>query len=388
MQKIKLLQITTVPMSLHKLMKGQPQFFQQNNFEVFLASAQGKEIQDIEKETGIKVNTLPLTRKVSPFVDLIAIWKTYKLIKKIKPDIVHSITPKAGMVSMIAACLAKTPVRMHTFTGLIFPSKKGLFKKILIYIDKLICFCATHVYPEGSGVRKDMMNYKITNKPLKVLANGNINGIDLSYYNSQLFTQSQNEELRKKLQINSKDFVFTFIGRLVSDKGINELITAFTNLQQKYANIKLLLVGTEEPELDPLQAQTREEIHKNPNIITTGWVDDVRPYLAISDLFVFPSYREGMPNVVIQAGAMGLTSIVTDINGSNEIIIHNKNGLIVPVKDIKALETAMKLLLTDHQLRQNLTARSRELIKKRFDQKFVWQALLKEYQQLYKNAYQ
>ena len=385
---MKLLRITTVPISLHKLLQGQPQYMMQNGMEVVLASAEGKEIPEIEKNTGLKVHILPLTRKISPFTDLKALWQTYKLIKKEKPDIVHTHTPKAGIVGMLAAKLARVPIRMHTVAGLPLMQATGPKRKILNAVERLTSWAATGVYPNSHSLADYMIQEKLVPKTkVKVLANGSSNGIDLSYYNPQLFTQSQKEELRSELQINSKDFIFTFVGRLVSDKGINELVQAFTKLQKQVPDIKLLLVGSEEPELDPLRPQTREAIHKNPDIITTGWVDDVRPYFAISDLFVFPSYREGMPNVVMQAGAMGLPSIVTDINGSNEIITDGENGLIIPVKSVEALKDAMLLLLNDHKLRQSMDEKARPLIESKYKQEVVWQALLEEYRRLYNGAY-
>ncbi len=385
---MKLLRITTVPISLQKLLQGQPQYMMQNGIEVVLASAEDKEILEIEKATGLKVHILPLTRKISPLTDIRAVWKTYQLIKKEKPDIVHTHTPKAGIVGMLAAKLADVPIRMHTVAGLPLMQATGLKRKLLNAVERLTAWAATDVYPNSYHLADFMIQEKLVPKTkVKVLANGSSNGIDLSYFNPEHFSKEQNAVLRAKLNIKPTDIVLLFIGRLVGDKGINELVQAFTKLQKQIPDIRLLLLGSEEPELDPLQALTHEEIHNSSNIITTGWVDDVRPYLAISDLFVFPSYREGMPNVVMQAGTMGLASIVTDINGSNEIIIHNQNGLIIPVKDRKTLESAMERLITDHQLRQKLATQSRELIQKRFDQKLVWQALLEEYRQLYNDAY-
>lgn len=385
----KLLRIATVPVSLHILLKGQFTYMQQNGFEVFLASSEGKEIELIEKETGIKVNTLPLKRNISILNDLKALWATYILIRNIKPDIVHTLTPKAGLIGMVASCLARVPIRIHTFTGLIFPSKKGIFQKLLIKMDQLLCLCATHINPEGQGVKNDLISYKITSKPLNIIANGNVNGIDISHFNKNQFSNEAIQTLKQQFNIQPNDFVFCFIGRLVGDKGINELVTAFQNLSIKTPlslgdglRVRLLLVGTEEPELDPLLPETQKIIKENPHIIIAGWQDDVRLYLAISDVFVFPSYREGMPNVVLQAGAMGLPQIVTDINGSNEIIIHKKNGLIIPKKNTDALQSAMLELIKNPDLKTKLAQNARKMIVERFDQKMVWEALLHEYQQI------
>jgi len=316
--------------------------------------------------------------------DLKSLWKLYFYFKKEKPLIVHSITPKAGLLSMIAAKMANVPIRMHTFTGLIFPTRTGPMKKLLITMDKLLCYCATHVYPEGNGVRNDLINYKITTKPLKILANGNVNGIDLDYFDPQLISEEEKNELRKKNDIHPGDFVFLFIGRLVKDKGINELIKAFKKFNGK--NVKLLLVGPLETEQDPLLPETLREISENKNIVAVGFQKDVRPYFAISDVLVFPSYREGFPNVVMQAGAMNLPSIVTDINGCNEIIINNQNGIIIPAKNDLILQQAMSKIFEDEEFRNLLEKNSRKMIADRFQQKVVLEALLNEYQTLENNV--
>ena len=376
----KLLRITTVPISLHKLLQGQATFMQKNGFQVFLASAAGKEIEQVEKETGLKVKTLPLTRKIAPFTDLKALWRTYRYIKKLKPEIVHTHTPKAGIVGMLASKLASVPIRMHTVAGMPLLEAKGMKRTILDLVEKLTYWSATNVYPNSVGLKEIIIQNKLTKpKKLKVIANGSSNGINTKHFSPENFSATDQQKLKNKLNISEQDFVFVFVGRLVGDKGINELVEAFIKLNKQTRNTKLLLVGNEEPELDPLLPQIQQEIQNNPNIITTGWVEDVRPYLAVSDVFIFPSYREGMPNVVLQAGAMGLPQIVTDINGSNEIIIDKENGLIIPVKDTKALLDAMQNIYTDNDLRNTLAKNARELILSRFEQQLVWDALLAEY---------
>ena len=385
MNKPKLLRITTVPISLYKLLQGQPQYMQQKGFEVILASANGKEIEQIEKNTGLKVNILPLTRKISPVTDLKAVYQTYKLIKKHQPDIVHTHTPKAGIIGMLAAKLAGVPIRMHTVAGMPLMETKGLKRKILNLVEKLTYWCATGVYPNSYGLKAFILGNKFTRpEKVKVIAHGSSNGIDTNYFNPALFSENEKTELKRLLGISNKDFVFIFVGRLVSDKGLNELISTLNRLSHEVTHIKLLLIGNEEPKLDPLLPQTRKIIRENKNIISTGWVEDVRPYFAVSNALVFPSYREGLPNVVLQANAMGLPAIVTDINGSNEIINQKENGCIIPVKDPDKLYEAMKKFISDRDLIHQMKLKTRPNIVNRYEQKIVWQALLNEYQQLLK----
>lgn len=380
----KIIRLSTVPVSLNVLLKGQLKFLN-NYFIVHAVSGKGQDLEEVAKREGVIVDFIDMERNISPLKDIISLIRLYFYFKKVNPLIVHSITPKAGLLSMMAAKMACVPIRIHTFTGLIFPTRKGLIKKILILMDKLLCKCATNIYPEGQGVKNDLINYRITSKILHIIANGNVNGIDVEYFSKKNISEDERIKLKSDLGITEKDFVFVFVGRLVGDKGINELITAFQKIE-KGNTIKLVLVGSQEDDLDPLQKETLLEIQSNPNIIAVGHQRDVRSFLAISDVLVFPSYREGFPNVVMQAGAMELPSIVTDINGCNEIIIEGKNGVIIPVKDSCAIYEAMKNIMNNDVFRTCLKQNSRSMIVSRYEQDMVWKAILAEYEKLEQNV--
>ena len=320
--KPKLVRTSTVAISLNILLKGQLKFLS-NHYDVVAVSGTDAHLENVVLQEGGRVFNLPMQRSINPIKDLVSLWKLYRFFCSERPKIVHSITPKAGLLSMTAAYFARVPIRIHTFTGLIFPSKTGIFQKLLILLDKLLCFFSTNIYPEGEGVKKDLISYGITNKPLAIVANGNVNGIDTNYFDPKLFTPRKKLLLRSSLGINESDFVFIFVGRLVGDKGINELVAAFKKLQYATSypfNVSLILVGSLEENLDALKPKTIEEISGNINIKSIGFKTDVRPYFAIADVLAFPSYREGFPNVVLQAGAMGLPSIVTNINPTTIIL--------------------------------------------------------------------
>ena len=387
---MKLVRISTVPISLNILLKGQLRFLNQF-YEVTAISGAGMDLDEVREREGVKTHVVEIERQISPIKDLISLWKLYLFFKKEKPEMIHSITPKAGLLSMIAGKFARVPVRMHTFTGLVFPYKKGLFQKILILTDKILCAAATHIYPEGEGVKNDLQKFNITSKPLKVIGNGNVNGINTSYFSAENFAEKDKELLKSQLGIAAEDFVFIFVGRLVGDKGINELVEAFCQLtslpsEGRGASAaktpKLLLVGPLETELDPLLPETLKRISQHPGIISVGFQKDVRPYFAISDCLAFPSYREGFPNVVMQAGAMDLPSVVTDINGCNEIIIEGENGTIIPVKNTAALYKAMEKMLRDEKGFLKMKENARRMITSRYEQSVVWSALLEEYQKI------
>lgn len=383
MTKPKLIRITTVPISLKTLLKGQHRFMFQNGFEVIGVSSSGKDLQDVEQHETIRVAVLEMTRTISPISDLKSLWEFYALCKRERPTIVHSHTPKAGIVGMLGAKLAGVPVRLHTVAGLPLMEATGMKRKILDFVEKITYRCATKVYPNSRGLYDFILANNYTEKEkLQVIANGSSNGIDTHYFDPALFSEVQKLELKQSLLLQPNDFVFVFVGRLVGDKGINELISGFTHLKPETLSLKLLLVGSLEGELDPLQPETLKVIETHPNIISVGFQSDVRPYFAISDCLVFPSYREGFPNVVMQAGAMGLPSIVTDINGCNEIIVEGENGTIIPVKNVAAIVQAMQKMCSDiayyNQLRQN----ARRMIQSRYEQRVVWEALLEEYKRL------
>ena len=381
----KLIRLTTVPMSLQYLIKGQPRFM--NDFFDILCVSSGpkNELDKVAGYEGVKVKQVEMTRQITPVKDLISLIKLIRLFKKEKPAIVHTHTPKAGILGMLGSYLAGVPIRLHTVAGMPLMESKGVKHCILEAVEKLTYACAIKVYPNSTGLEQFILQHKYAYaEKIKVITNGSSNGIDTIYFDPNQFSKEHKQVLRHDLGIQEDDFVLIFVGRLVGDKGINELVKAFKSLSHgerhwERPDLRLLLVGPFESKLDPLESDTLKEIESNRNIITTGFQADVRPYFAISNALAFPSYREGFPNVVMQAGAMGLPSIVTDINGCNEIIENNKNGLIIPVKNKEALQRALLRLAEDKKLYYHLQSQSRKMITSRYEQKLVWEALLEEY---------
>lgn len=379
--KPKIIRITTVPVAMYKILKGQLKFLNQY-FEVIGICSDGQYYDELVKSEEIRLIAVEIRREISIWKDFLAILKLMRIFRSEKPDIIHSHTPKAGLLAMIAGKLAGVPIRIHTFTGLRFETAHGLFRKLLIWMDRMTCWCATNIIPEGDGVQHTLRRNKVTRKELKKILNGNINGIDTEYFNPDAISIEIQQELKISLGINNRDFVLCFIGRVVGDKGVNELIGAFDQLSQKYETIKLLIVGPFEPDLDPLQKRTLEIIERNSRIIFVGLQQDVRPYLSISNLFVLASYREGFPNVVLQAGAMGIPSVVSDISGCNEIISKDYNGMVIPPRQEKALYKAIDTLYMNRETLAKYASNSRGIIVEKFKREDVWNAILKEYRTL------
>lgn len=372
--KKKIIRSVTVPQSIGFFeevmmkMKG-------TGYEIVVVTSPGKELDAFRhKYPQEKAIEVPMERRISLVKDLNSLWQMIKVLREDKPYMVHSMTPKAGLLSMIAGWLTGVPIRVHTFTGLVWPTETGLKRKILMATDWLTCACATHVIPEGQGVMNDLQQH-ITHKSMKVLGYGNVKGVDMEHFNPARFAHVQKD---------GNKFRFVFVGRIVGDKGINELVEAFVRLNNEYPNTQLTLVGKYEKNLDPVKPESLNVIEDHSCIDACGprYGDDLLVEYMKSDCFVMPSYREGFPNTVMEAGAMGLPSVVTDINGSREIIINNENGLIVPSKDSDALYEAMKLMVVDSFAREKMAANARPLIESRFEKSFVQGCLIKFYEEI------
>ena len=345
-------------------------------FEIVAISSPGIELYKLN-ELGVKPIAVTMKIRVSPFMDLKSLWRLLLFFRKERPYMVHSMTPKAGLLCMFAAWLVRVPRRVHTFTGLVWPTSKGLTRRILMLTDWLTCACATHIIPEGQGVMDDLR--KVTYKPMRVLGYGNVRGVDM-----QKFSRRDEVMILAKQLLKKNTFTFLFVGRLVKDKGINELVSVFETLHKHCQHVRLVLVGEKEDNLDPLYPETDNTIGNNLAIEAVGakYGDELLAYYAASDCFVFPSYREGFPNVVLEAGAMGLPSIVTDINGSREIIEHGRNGWIIPPKDETALYEAMENVLLDYKHTRYVAGNARQMIANRYEKSFVQQCLYDFYDEI------
>lgn len=372
--KRKIIRTVTVPQSI-VFFEEVMMRLKEDGYEVLVVTSPGKEMETFkQRHPQDKAIEVPMERRISFCKDIKSLWQMIKVMRNEKPYMVHSMTPKAGLLSMVSGWLTGVPVRVHTFTGLVWPTENGLKRKILMATDWLTCACATHVIPEGQGVMSDLQQH-ITHKPMKVLGYGNVMGVDMERFNPKRFAGvKKNEDV----------FRYVFVGRIVGDKGINELVEAFVKLNKEYPATRLTLVGKHEVNIDPINPDILRQIEDYPCIEACGpkYGDGLLAEYLRSDCFVMPSYREGFPNTVMEAGAMGLPSVVTDINGSREIIIHGENGLVVPSKDANALYEAMKQMLQDTSAREKMAVNARPLIESRFEKSFVQDCLIRFYDEI------
>lgn len=379
--KPKLLRITTVPQSLYKLLEGQLEYMSMY-FDVFAVSSPTEDfLKRLSERENVSTYAISMKRGISPIKDLIAIYKMCRYIAKIKPDIVHTHTPKAGLVGIIAARLMQVPVRLHTVAGLPLETRQGFKKKLLLLVEKIIYKNTTKVYPNSRGLYKFILENNLAKeRKLKIIGKGSSNGINLEVFTENAHLISISEDLKIKHKISSSDFVFLFIGRIVRDKGIEELLLAFDNLSSTQPNTKLVILGRMEPDLDPISKNALDILDSNKDIILPGYQKDIRPYLSMSDAFVFPTYREGLPNVLLQAQSFSMPCVVTRVNGNTDIVEEGVNGVFVDRGNSKELLNAMLLVRNNHELRDRISNNARKVIEKNYDQKYLWKELLSEYQ--------
>lgn len=381
--KYRLVRMTAASMALKVSTRGQPKYMSEHGFDVTMISSDGWELPAVIALEGCPHIELKLTRKLSPFADAIAIYKLYRIFKKMKPHIIHTENLKANLVGPIAGYLAGVPVRIQTMAGLVSPMKKG-FKGWLIRQAEILSFkFCTDVWPNSNT----SMDYMVKTGMIKaskatVIGRGSTNGIDLERFNPKAIKEDRLEEIKKTVDYKPSDEILLFAGRMVKDKGVEELIAAFERLQAEFPHCKLVLLGPQEADLDPLKPETISAISNNKRIIHIEWTDEVEYYLAISTLFVFPSYREGFPNVIMQAGAMKCPVVCSEIVGNIDIVTHEVNGILHKVQDENALYDAVYFALKNKEHMQKLAIKLHSDMVTYYDRYTLYELYIKHYKEL------
>jgi glycosyltransferase involved in cell wall biosynthesis len=377
----KIIRVTTVPMALKVLLRGQMRYMKKAGFEVIMVSADGEELEDVLQYEDCPHHIVPMTRQITPIADSQSLWKLYRFLKKEKPDIVHSHTPKAGLMAMLAAKFAGVKIRVHTIAGLRFMTATGFTRKILIRMEKITANAATHVWPNSKSLLKYVQDNKLVKaSKLEVIGKGSSNGIDLTRFSKIALSD---EGIQKAKQVISYDPALTYIlsvGRIVKDKGISELANAFASLYKENDKLRLVLVGTFEEKLDPLDEEVMRLVKTHPGIILAGWHDEVEYFMSIADILVHPSHREGFPNVVLQAGAMECPIVCSRIEGNIDIVDEDINGLIFTAKDENDLYQKLKQAIAEPATMKQRAALLRKKIEENFDRIFVQEQLRKKYE--------
>jgi glycosyltransferase involved in cell wall biosynthesis len=339
----KLIRITTAPLSLKYLLSNQMKYMNENGFEVIMVSSEGKEWPDLLANEGCEHRIVQMTRKITPFRDLKSLWELYRLFKKEKPDIVHSHTPKGGLLGMLAAKMAGVKIRIHTIAGLRFMTATGMTKKVLVFMEKLTAKAAHHVWPNSYSLLNYVRQHKLVSEnKLHVIGHGSSNGVDLNRYSVQALKPAKINEIKKMLNYDESLCYLLNMGRIVKDKGVNEVFKAFKIVYSENPQLRLIVLGAFEDDLDPISDEARETLKTHPAIIHIDWSDYVEYFMHLSHLLVHASYREGFPNTLLQTGAMGCPIVCSAIEGSVDIVSHGETGLLFEPKNAEDLLEKLK----------------------------------------------
>ena len=378
----KLIRITTVPLSLKLLLTDQMKFMKTSGWEVIMVSADGREVNEVVRREGCEHRVIPFTRKITPLKDLYCIWLLFKLFKEEKPDIVHTHTPKAGLLGMIAAAMAGIPIRVHTLAGLPYLMTAKRKRKMLVAMEKLTFRACTELWPNSFSLKEFILaeNLVETSK-IKVIEDGSSNGVNLEAFDRNQLKENHLVAAMMRVAPGENDFIVLAVGRLVKDKGIEDLVEAF--LQSKIINkSKLVLLGSFEQDLNPLAGDVIRKINDHPRIVHIEWSDHVSHYMAISDVLVHASHREGFPNVLLEAGAISCPIICSDIPGNTDLVDHQKSGLVFPVKDKQALQEALEFAFVKKEKMYSFADELYKEVALKYNRTRLHQAILENYQRL------
>lgn len=381
MKKKKFFITTTVSISL-SFFKGQCS--QLNNiYDVCAISTPSPDLISFAKSEGIKYKGLKMEREISLFSDLIALCRWLGLLFLQRPYLVHANTPKASLLAMIASWVTFRPIRIYMCHGLRYQGCTGIKRKILTWMERITCFCANHVICVSQGIQEQLAEDRIC--PLKksqVILNGSANGVDTDWFNPDLINENT---IKDQYGIKKGDIVVVFIGRIVRDKGIEELIDVTISLHKENMPIKLLIVGGRENNLDALSQCTENKIAENDYIIECGRQKDVRPFIKAATMLILPSYREGFGQVLIEANSLGIPVIASNIIGCKNIIVEGTNGLLCAPHNFQSLYETIMTLLTNTELYNSMKKKCRPYVINKFDRKKVSKAYVEYYSSLIKN---
>ena len=373
LKKISIARVSTVPFFVNTQLTSQIEYLANSGCDVTVICSDG----DIKAKN---VNFLPveIPRKVNLIKDFQACYKLYTTFKSQGFDVVHSTTPKAGLLCSLAGFFSRTPVRIHTFTGQTWAEEKGWKRQFFKLIDKLIVALNTHSYADSPSQRQFLINEKIARpNKLTCLGQGSLSGVDLQRFDPEIWLKEKSE-IVEKLSISKEAFVYLFVGRVTIDKGIRELLEAFSKVLAVIPSAMLIVVG-------PIEDGVKNLIEKYQKLlgqalVINGFSAEPEKFFAIADVLVLPSYREGFGTTVIEAAAMGLPTIGTDIYGLKDAILDKTTGVLVPVRKVEQLYDSMLNLQTDLELRLRLSKNSKERAENLFSSEFLSKLTLQEYQ--------
>ena len=376
---IRVVNIVTSSLTV-RFLEGQPEYFKKKGLEVILMSSPGEELSKAQYD-GVQTVAVPMAREISPWSDLVSLWRTWRVLWRLRPAITNVATPKAGLLGGIAAWLCRIPIRYYTLLGLRCETTVGLKRKLLLLTERVACLCAHRVICVSESLKQKAIDLGVVDEGRTiVLGSGGFRGVDEKRFAPTAEALRQACQLRQDLGIPQEAPVVGFVGRLTRDKGIAELVDAYSRLRTRFPKLRLLLVGDLE-EADPLPLETLSVIQRDPQIIRSGFVKDPIPYYRILDVLAFPTHREGFGNAAMEAHAVGKPVVATWVTGIVDSVIDGVTGILVPVGDVDALAGALELVLADQSLAAALGSAGRERALREFRQERIWEAIVQEYSQ-------
>ena len=380
---VRVCRVVTVPITFATLLRQQMKVIADKGFDLTLVCSPGSELDSVARECGASAHAIPMRRAISPLSDLGAVWRLTCLFRAARFHIVHSSTPKAGLITAFAGRLARVPIRMHTYTGQPWVTMQGWSRHLARAADRIVAALDTRVYTDSASQRDFLISQGIVRvEKISVLASGSISGVDLARFDPAKWGGAVARATRRALGIADDALVIVFLGRVTRDKGIVELLSAFDLLHSPRRVIELVLVGPLEPERDPLPMETLDRLTRHPRIHVVGFVVEPERYFGASDVFCLPSYREGFGTVAIEAAAMGLPAVVSSIYGLTDAVVPNQTGLWCKPKDVESLHVALQQLVDDAELRHTFGAQGRTRARQLFDARSVNQAVVDEYRRM------
>lgn len=376
---LKLTHITTVPVSL-MFLRGQIGYMQDRGFGVDAISSPGLELTEFGESEGIKVYAVEMPRSITPLHDLRAGYQLFRTFRHIKPTIAHAHTPKGGLLGMITGWLARTPVRIYHIRGLPYMSASGRRRTLLKATEQISCMLANRVFCVSHSIRNVAIADGICPpEKIVVFAGGSGNGVDANgQFSIDRFTEQDVSNKRSELGIQRDEVVIGFVGRIVRSKGIEELTQAWQRLRISHPKARLLLVGHIEPQ-DPVSEVAISLLQNDPRVTITGWIEDPGAFYPLFDVLVLPTYREGFPNVPLEAAAMGKPVVATQIPGCIDAVEDGVTGTLVPAQDPDSLGFAIQVYLDNPELRQKHGQAGWERVLRDFRQEVIWEEIYQEY---------
>jgi len=378
---VKVMHAVTVPQSL-KLMRGQLAYLKRQGYEVGALSSEGDYIKEYEAYEDVKVLTVNMEREISLVQDFKSLVACIRLIRKERPDIINTGTPKAGLIVTLAAFICRVPIRIYNVLGLRMETTSGLKRQILLTAEKIAAAAATDVLSVSSSLKEQLVELGIApEEKIRIFGKGSYNGFNLESFKQTEQLMKEIEELRNSYGLTNEHTVLGYVGRLTKDKGIEELLESFLQLHEKNSEMRLLVVGEFETG-DPVSSQTYEEINNNPHIIYINYQQNPIPFYFLMDVFVFLTKREGFGNVSLEASLAGVPVLAADVTGAKDTVIPGETGLLVNPTDIKDITEKIAYLVANPELRKQLGANGKKWGEEHFGNEQIWGEMDSFYQQL------